>query len=399
VNDLNQRPGTGLGALDGILVADFSRVLAGPYLTMLLSDLGATVVKVESPDGDQTRSWGPPWRDGVSTYYQSVNRNKHSVVLDLTDPGDNRLARELARRADVLVENLLPHRMRQFGLAYEEVALSNERLIYCSITGFGPGGNGRTLPGYDLVAQAASGLMSVTGERDGSPMKVGVAVIDIVCGLHAGLAILAALATRERLGRGQLVEVNLLNSALSVLANQSAAHLMADVVPKRAGNAHPSVAPYEVFQAGDGELVIAAGTDGQFARLCQALGALDLAADARFSTNSGRVAHRAELHRLIVSLLADRARAEVIDCLQAADVPAGPVNNVAEAFEFARALNLEPTWDIDGVKHVRAPMSMSLTPPRPSTPSPWLDQSGDAVRAWLAATDAEPDETDPAVGT
>ena len=283
----------------------------------------------------------------------------------------------------------------EFGLSYEQVALSNERLIYCSITGFGPGSNGRTLPGYDLVAQAASGLMSVTGERDGSPMKVGVAVVDIVCGLHAGLGILAALAARERLGRGQLVEVNLLNSALSVLANQSAAHLMADVVPFRAGNAHPSVAPYEVFQAGDGELVIATGTDGQFAKLCQVLGALDLAADERFRTNSGRVAHRAELGRIIVSLLADRARADVIDGLQAAGVPAGPVNNLAEAFEFGRALNLDSTWEIGGVRHVRAPMSMSLTPPYPSAPPPWLDESGDAVRAWLAATATTPaDETD-----
>jgi len=392
VNELNQRPGTGPGALDGVLVADFSRVLAGPYLTMLLSDLGATVVKVESPDGDQTRTWGPPWRDGVSTYYQSVNRNKRSVVLDLTDRGDNRLAKELARRADVLVENLLPHRMREFGLAYEQVALSNERLVYCSITGFGPGSNGRTLPGYDLVAQAASGLMSVTGERDGSPMKVGVAVVDIVCGLHAGLGILAALAARERLGRGQLVEVNLLNSALSVLANQSAAHLMADVVPFRAGNAHPSVAPYEAFQASDGELVIAAGTDGQFAKLCQVLGAPGLAADERFQANSGRVAHRPELRHIIESLLAGRTRADVIDRLQAAGVPAGPVNNLAEAFEFARTLNLDSTWDIDGVTHVRTPMSMSLTPPHPSAPPPWLDESGDAVRAWLAAAAA--DETD-----
>ena len=392
VNELNQRPGTGPGALDGVLVADFSRVLAGPYLTMLLSDLGATVVKVESPDGDQTRTWGPPWRDGVSTYYQAVNRNKRSVVLDLTDRGDNRLARELARRADVLVENLLPHRMRDFGLAYEQVVLSNERLVYCSITGFGPGSNGRTLPGYDLVAQAASGLMSVTGEQDGSPMKVGVAVVDIVCGLHAGLGILAALAARERLGRGQLVEVNLLNSALSVLANQSAAHLMADVVPFRAGNAHPSVAPYEAFQASDGEPVIAAGTDGQFAKLCQVLGGLDLAADERFRTNSGRVARRPELRRIIESLLAGRTRADVIDRLQAAGVPAGPVNNLAEAFEFARTLNLDSTWDIDGVRHLRAPMSVSLTPPHPSAPPPWLDESGDAVRAWLATAAA--DETD-----
>jgi crotonobetainyl-CoA:carnitine CoA-transferase CaiB-like acyl-CoA transferase len=381
--------------LDGILVADFSRVLAGPYLTMLLSDLGATVVKVESPGGDQTRSWGPPWRDGASTYYQAVNRNKQSVVLDLTDPGDNRLARELARRADVLVENLLPHRMRQFGLGYEQVSADNEELVYCSITGFGARGDGPTLPGYDLVAQAASGLMSVTGERDGAAMKVGVAVIDIVCGLHAGLGVLAALTARGQSGRGQLVEVNLLNSALSALANQSAAHTMAGIVPARSGNAHPSVAPYEVFRASDGDLVIAAGTDGQFAKLCRVLGVPELSSDARFSANTDRVENRTELRRLLTALLADRGRAEVIARLQSAGVPAGPLNDLAEALEFARTLNLDPTWDVGGVEHVRAPIAMSLTPPRPSSPPPWLDESGDAIRAWLAETAVSPAREDP----
>jgi crotonobetainyl-CoA:carnitine CoA-transferase CaiB-like acyl-CoA transferase len=374
------------GALDGILVADFSRVLAGPYLTMLLGDLGATVIKVESPEGDQTRSWGPPWRDGTSTYYQSVNRNKRSVALDLTDPHENQLARELARRADVLVENLMPHRMRKFGLDYEQVARTNPGLIYCSLTGFGPGDGDHVLPGFDLVAQAASGLMSVTGERNGAPMKVGVAVVDIVCGLHAGLGVLAALAARPRIGRGQLVQVNLLTSALSVLANQSAAQLMAGVVPDREGNAHPSVAPYEVFRVGDGDLVIAVGTDNQFARLCTAIGIPELAADARFRSNSGRVEHRELLRQTIVSRLAERTRADVIDCLQAAGVPVGPVNNLAEAFEFAKGLQLDATWRIGGVEHVRAPMFMSATPPRPSAPPPALDWSGDAIRAWLSAT-------------
>jgi crotonobetainyl-CoA:carnitine CoA-transferase CaiB-like acyl-CoA transferase len=377
------------GALDGILVADFSRVLAGPYLTMLLGDLGATVVKVESPEGDQTRTWGPPWRDGISTYYQSVNRNKQSVVLDLADPHDNRLARELAQRADILIENLMPHRMRKFGLDYEQVAQTNEGLIYCSLTGFGPGDSDHTLPGFDLVAQAASGLMSVTGERDGSPMKVGVAVVDIVCGLHAGLGVLAALAARPRMGRGQLVEVNLLTSALSVLANQSAAQLMAGVIPYREGNAHPSVAPYEVFDVGDGELVIAAGTDSQFARLCAALGVPEAAADARFCTNSARVAHRDDLRQLIVKQLARRTRTEVMDCLEAAGVPVGPVNNLEEAFEFAKALKLNATWNISGVDHVRAPVFMSGTPPRPSAPPPMLDESGDSLRAWLSAAVSE----------
>jgi crotonobetainyl-CoA:carnitine CoA-transferase CaiB-like acyl-CoA transferase len=386
------------GALDGILVADFSRVLAGPYLTMLLGDLGATIVKVESPDGDQTRSWGPPWRDGTSTYYQSVNRNKRSVALDLTDPQDNLLARELARRADILVENLMPHRMRRFGLGYEQVAQTNPRLIYCSLTGFGPGDGDHVLPGFDLVAQAASGLMSVTGERNGSPMKVGVAVVDIVCGLHAGLGVLAALAAREGLGRGQLVQVNLLTSALSILANQSAAQLMAGVTPDREGNAHPSVAPYEVFEVSDGALVIAVGSDGQFAKLCGAIGAPGLAADTRFRSNSGRVAHRDQLRQLIVSQLADRTRADVMDCLQAAGVPVGPVNNLAEAFEFASALHLDATWNIGGVEHVRAPLFMSATPPRPSASPPGLDESGDVIRAWLSADVPDSAIQDPSRG-
>lgn len=376
---------TSTGALDGILVADFSRVLAGPYLTMLLSDLGATVIKVEGPGGDQTRAWGPPWRDGVSTYYQSVNRNKLSVVLDLADPVDNRLARELAQRADILVENLLPDRMLKFGLDYESVSSTNERLIYCSLTGFGPGTNGQTLPGFDLVAQAVSGLMSVTGESDGSPMKVGVAVVDIVCGLHAGMGILAALAARDRLGRGQLIEVNLLTSALSVLANQSAAQLMAGVTPSRAGNAHPSVAPYEVFVACDGEFVIASGTEGQFVKLCAALGRAALATDKRFRTNSDRVAHREELRDEIQALLTGRSRAEVIANLEAAGVPAGPINDLAEAFELAAALKLGATWQIEGVEHVRTPMAMSLTPPRPSSRPPGLDENGEAIRTWLSS--------------
>jgi crotonobetainyl-CoA:carnitine CoA-transferase CaiB-like acyl-CoA transferase len=370
-------------ALEGLIVADFSRVLAGPYLTMLLGDLGATIIKVESPEGDQTRGWGPPWRDGHSTYYQSVNRNKHSVMLDLNNPTDRVLAAELARRADVLVENLLPDRMRRFGLDYETVAQTNERLVYCSLTGFGSQPGKTTLPGFDLVAQAASGLMSVTGESDGNPMKVGVAVIDIVCGLHAGLGILAALSARDRLGRGQLIEVNLLTSALSVLANQAAAHLMADVMPRRAGNAHPSVAPYESFAALDGDVVVAAGTDTQFTRLCEALGIPQAASDGRFATNSARVANRVDLRDTLGAVIGQHERADVVTRLQQAGVPVGPVNDVGEAFELARSLGLDPVWKVGGIDHVRAPISMSATPPHPSTAPPLLDQAGSTVRAWL----------------
>jgi crotonobetainyl-CoA:carnitine CoA-transferase CaiB-like acyl-CoA transferase len=378
--DRHARP----GALDGILVADFSRILAGPYLTMLLGDLGATVIKVESPEGDQTRGWGPPWSDGQSTYYQSINRNKRSLVLDLRDPGDRELAAELAARADVVLENFLPGRMTSFGLDYESVSETNPDVIYCSLTGFGSAPAAADLPGFDLVVQAVGGLMSITGEPGRDPMKVGVALVDVLCGLHAGLGILAALNARPRLGRGQLVEVNLLTSALSALTNQAAAYLMGGVVPGRAGNAHPSVAPYEVFHLVDGDIVIAVGTDLQFRNLCTALELGSLAADDRFATNAGRVSNRLELIRLLSLALQTFTRDNAIALLRSAKVPGGPVNNIEDAFTLAGELGLDPIWTIGGVKHVRAPITMSATPPRPSVAPPSLDDRGDDLRAWLS---------------
>lgn len=372
------------GALDGIVIADFSRVLAGPYLTMLLGDLGATVIKVESPAGDQTRGWGPPWRDGESTYYQSINRNKRSIVLDLKDAEDRLLAAELAQRADILIENFLPGRMDSFGLGYEEIAATNPGVIYCSLTGFGSAPAAADLPGFDLVVQAVGGLMSITGEADRDPMKVGVALVDVLCGLHGGLGILAALHARTRSGRGQLVEVNLLTSALSALTNQAAAYLMGGVIPSRAGNVHPSVAPYEVFPLTDGDIVIAVGTDGQFVKLCGALRRPDLALDPRFVANAGRVEHRMELIAILSELLRGRSRDETVALLRSAQVPAGPVNNIEDAFAMAEELGLEPTWELNGVKHVRTPINLSTTPPRPLMPPPALDDRGEALRAWLA---------------
>lgn len=373
-------------ALEGLVIADFSRVLAGPYLTMLLGDLGATVIKVESAEGDQTRGWGPPWRNGHSTYFQAVNRNKRSVVLNLRDPDDQALAAELARRSDVLIENFLPGRMRSFGLDYETVSATNPGVVYCSLTGFGSQPGAADLPGFDLVAQAVGGLMSVTGQSEGPPMKVGVALVDVLCGLHAGLGILAALAARSRLGRGQLVEVNLLTSALSALTNQSAAYLMAGVVPGRTGNAHPSVAPYEVFETADGSIVVAAGTEPQFARLCQCLGIEQVTADPRFATNADRVAHREEMREILLTALAGFTSGQAVALMREAGVPAGPVNDMAGAFELAGQLELEPTWLIDGVDHMRAPMAMSLTPPRPYSAPPELDEMGDDIRRWLATS-------------
>jgi crotonobetainyl-CoA:carnitine CoA-transferase CaiB-like acyl-CoA transferase len=377
------------GALAGLLVADFSRVLAGPYLTMLLADLGATVVKVESPDGDQTRGWGPPWLDGDSTYYLAVNRGKRSVVLDLADARDRELAAGLASQADVLVENMMPGRMAKFGLDYPTLSAVNPCLVYCSLTGFGAQAEGAALPGFDLVAQAASGLMSVTGDPAGPPVKAGVALVDVLCGLHASVGILAALRARARDGRGQLVEANLMLSALSALTNQAGSYLAAGVVPSRLGNAHPSVAPYEVFPVRDGEIVVAAGTDRQFAALWAALGLPGAAADGPFATNSARVARLAELREVLAAPLRALGKDDALRLLRQAGVPVGPVNDVAEAFELARSLELDAVWHVDGVQQVRTPFRLSADPPRPTTGAPGLDAQGKEVREWLAAIVAD----------
>ncbi|MEU1597922.1 CoA transferase [Streptomyces sp. NPDC005708] len=380
-------------ALEGLLVADFSRVLAGPYLTMLLSDLGATVIKVESPQGDQTRGWGPPYADGHSTYFQGLNRGKQSVVLDLAEPEQQALATELARRCDILVHNFVPGGMERFGLGYEAVEAINPRAIYCSLSAFGSDPAAAGLAGFDLVAQAVGGLMSITGEADGAPTKVGVAVVDVLCGLHAGIGVLAALAARERHGRGQHVEVNLMMSTLSALTNQAAGFLMAGVVPQRAGNAHPSVAPYEVFTLADGEIVIAAGTEEQYARLCTALELDHCRTDPRFTTNSQRVLHRQELVNVLTTALSARTCEDVLAVLTAARVPAGRVNDLDAAFDLAQSLGLDPVWRIGGLDHVRTPINMNATPPTPTFPPPELDSAGDTIRAWLRTSHLLIDQT------
>ncbi|GAB3892414.1 hypothetical protein GCM10029964_067170 [Kibdelosporangium lantanae] len=266
------------GPLAGLLVADFSRVLAGPYATMLLADLGADVVKVESPQGDETRTWTPPTRDGVSTYYLGVNRGKRSVALDFRADGDARLARELARRADVVIENFKPGGLARYGLDYLSVRAANPGVVYASISGFGAGA-GRDVPGYDLMVQAISGLMSLTGDPDGPPYRAGISVFDVMAGNHAVIGILAALRHRDTTGRGQHVEVNLLSSALTGLVNHSSAYVAGGTVPYRMGNAHPSVFPYEPLPTADDDLIVAAANDGQFRRLCEVLGIPDVADD------------------------------------------------------------------------------------------------------------------------
>jgi crotonobetainyl-CoA:carnitine CoA-transferase CaiB-like acyl-CoA transferase len=355
--------------LGTLRILDFSRILAGPFATMLLADLGADVIKVERPGtGDETRSWGPPFDEqGRATYFQSVNRNKHSVVLDLTDEPDLERARSFAGAADVIVENFRPDVMDKLGLGYETLAAENPGLIFCSITGFGAGA-GAELPGYDLLVQALGGLMSITGSPEGEPQKVGVALVDILAGLFASVGILAALRHRDRTGEGQRVEVNLLSSLLAGLVNQASAYTIAGSVPGRMGNAHPSISPYELYATGDGDLVLAVGNERQFAALCEVLDAPELAADPRFGSNSDRVTNRAELKAELIARLAAAPAAAWAARLTAARVPAGVVNDLAGAFALAQSLGLEPVVDVpspDGppVPLTRNPITLSRTPP------------------------------------
>ena len=374
-----------MGALDGVLVADFSRILSGPLATMLMGDLGADVVKVERPGtGDDTRTWGPPFRGDDSTYYLSVNRNKRSVALDLDDPGDLALARTLALRADVLVENFRPGAMERRGLGYDDLRGENPGLVLCSISGFGRQG-GAAMAGYDFVAQAAGGLMSVTGDPDGEPTKVGVALVDVVAGLYATVGILAALRARERTGRGQRMDVNLLSSVLAALVNQSSAQVAAGVTPGRMGNAHPSIAPYETLRCADGSLAVAAGNDGQFAALCKALGADALAADRRFATNPDRVANRPELRAELKTKLAGAGVDEWVQTLAGAGVPCAPVNDIAQALALAEELGLAPVRDAGGTPTVTNPIGLSETPAAYERPPPRLGEQEGEIRGWLGS--------------
>jgi crotonobetainyl-CoA:carnitine CoA-transferase CaiB-like acyl-CoA transferase len=376
------------GPLDGLLVADFSRVLAGPYCTMLLADLGADVIKVESLAGDDTRRWIPPTRDGVATYYLAINRNKRSVVLDLKDAAGRAAAAELARRADIMVQNFKPGGLAAYGLDYDSVRTANPGIIYASITGFGTTG-GAHLPGYDLVAQAVSGLMSLTGEADGPPQRAGISVIDVMTGLHTAIATLAALHHRAATGEGQHVEATLLGSALSGMVNQTSAYVAGGVVPLRMGNSHPSLTPYEPLPTADGELIVTAGNDRQFRQLCEVIGAPQLAGDPRFATTGARTTHRRQLRTLLAERLATRPSAEWFGLLIAAGVPCGPINTVDAGVEFARGLGLRPVATAgdgaDGVPTVRHPVDFSATPPDYPLPPPALDQHGDEIRRWLAA--------------
>jgi crotonobetainyl-CoA:carnitine CoA-transferase CaiB-like acyl-CoA transferase len=376
-----------LGPLQGLLVADFSRILAGPYCTMLLADLGADVVKVESPAGDDTRTWVPPVRGDVSTYYLAINRNKRAVVLDLRNDDDRAAAVELARRADVFIENFKPGGLARFGLDFDTVSAANPGIIYTSISGFGTSPQAVAIPGYDLMVQAISGLMSLTGDPDGPAYRAGISVFDVMAGLHASVGILAALQHRNRTGEGQHVEVSLLASALSGLVNHTSAYVSGGVVPFRMGNAHPSLFPYEPLPTADGELIVIAGNDSQFRVLAKILDLPDLLGDPRFEHNQDRTANRDALRPILVERLTTRTSKEWFDDLIAAGVPCAPINTIDGGVAFAREIGLNPVVDVGGgddvLPMVRNPITFSKTPPTYRTPPPAIDHDGAEIRQWL----------------
>ena len=387
--------------LAGIRVLDLSRVLAGPWAGQMLADLGADVVKVERPGaGDDTRAWGPPWlkdRDGRDTgesaYYLCTNRNKRSVTVDLANPEGREIVRGLARRADVLLENFKLGGLAQYRLDYASLAADNPRLVYCSITGFGQDGPYAPRAGYDFLIQGMGGLMSVTGRADGEegagPQKVGVALTDIMTGLYATIAVQAALAERERSGRGQHVDLALLDVQIACLANQASNYLAGGVVPRRMGNAHPNIVPYQDFPTADGDMILAIGNDSQFAKFCTVAGHPEWSADARYATNPARVANRAALIPLLRQATVARTTHAWVEALEAAGVPCGPINRIDEVFAdpHVRARGVRVTMEhgrAGTVDLVGNPIRMSATPVAYRRAPPALGEHTDEVLAdWL----------------
>lgn len=381
------------GPLEGIVVADFSRVLAGPYATMILADLGATVIKVESPAGDDTRRWVPPKRGEVGTYYLSVNRNKNSIALDLKDPEDLQTAYDIIDRADVLIDNFRVGSLDKFGLDPESVAARWPDIIHAKITGFGTR-EGAQLPGYDMLIQAASGFMSVTGEPEGQPQKAGYAVFDVFTGLHTAVGIVSALLRREKKGGGELINTNLLSAALSSMVNVSSAAVASEAPMQRTGNDHTSIFPYGPFPAQDRDVVICVGNDKQFATLVDALGAPHLAEEERFGSVEKRNANREDLRPLLNELLARKTADEWIEVFRARGLPAAPILTVREAVGFAEELGLEPVVRLpnregtDEVPYVANPLELRSGGVRYTKSAPGLDEDRADILEWIAGTPA-----------
>jgi len=395
------------GPLSHLRVLDLSRVLAGPWAAQNLADLGAEVIKVERPGaGDDTRGWGPPWmKDGAgqdsseSAYFLSVNRNKKSVTLDISKPEGQEIARELAMKSQVLIENYKVGTLKKYHLGYEDLKAANPSLIYCSVTGFGQDGPYAPRPGYDFIFQGMGGLMSITGERDGQPgagpQKVGIAITDVLTGMYASVAILAALNHRERTGQGQYIDAALLDTIVAFNANQISSYFASGKIPIRWGNAHAQVVPYEVFPCADGHIILAVGNDSQFASFCQAAGCAELAQEPRFKTMSQRIVHRGELIPLITEVMRTRSKREWIEALEAANVPCGPINNMKEVFEDPqvqhRGLRVDMPHPLGGkASVVRSPLRLSETPVEYRLAPPMLGQHTEEVlKGILGRSDAD----------
>ncbi len=370
--------------LNGIRVLDLSRVLAGPYCTMVLGDLGADVIKVEPPEGDETRGWGPPFAEGESAYYLCVNRNKRGIVINLKTDEGKKILHDLALQSDVLVENFRPGTLAKFGLDFETLHELNPKLIYCSITGFGQTGSMKDKPGYDFMIQALGGLMSISGEPEGEPMKTGVAVVDLFAGQNAIIAILAALQARTLTGRGQHLDISLFDSQLGWLANVASNYLISGKLPKRHGNAHPNIVPYQSFQASDGWFAIAVGNDKQFDALCKVIGKLELANDPRFAKNSARVENRAEIIPLLASIFKTASVSEWLNKLDEAEIPCGPIQNFEQVFSMPTVKEREmlvkmnhPT--IGELPLIGSPLKMSDTPVEYRLPPPLMGEHTEEV--------------------
>jgi formyl-CoA transferase len=377
--------------LNGIRVLDLSRVLAGPYCTMVLGDLGAEVIKVESPEGDDTRSWGPPFAEGESAYYLCVNRNKRSIVVDFKTDEGRRVIHELIKRSDVLVENFRPGTLSRYSFDFESALEINPNLIYCSITGFGQTGPLRDKPGYDFMIQAMGGLMSITGEPEGEPMKVGVAVADLFAGQNAVIAILAALQARTQTGRGQHLDISLFDSQVAMLANVASNYLTSGNLPKRYGNAHANIVPYQSFQASDAWFVVAVGNDRHFEKLCRVIGStgmlrdnLEIGSDPRFSLNASRVKNRNELISILKPIFLTRTAAEWLLLLEDAGIPCGPINTLDKVFSMpqveARGMVVPMQHkEIRGLRLVGSPLKFSETPVDYKRPPPKLGEHTEEV--------------------